>query len=286
MKLLRVKNYIKNLLILLPLVFSKNLFNFSVLPSVFFCVVSFCALSSAVYIFNDLCDRKNDALHPQKCKRPIASGDVSVKKAIVVLCFLVVISFLANYFACGFSLVPWLLIFSYLILNVLYSVKLKHVPLLDIVILVSGFLIRVFYGAKIIDVSVSNWLYLTVLAVSFYMGLGKRRNEIKLSGDNDTRSVLSFYSYDFLDKNMYVCSALAIVFYSLWCVDASTIASFGSNKLIYTIPFIILICMSYSLSVEKSESDDPVDIVFENKFLLILILLYALTLVGLIYIKF
>ncbi len=282
-KLLRVKNYIKNLLVLLPIVFSKNLFNFSVLPSVIFGFVSFCALSSAVYIFNDLCDYKKDKLHPQKCKRPIASGEISKKTAVIVLIVQLAISFTLNFFACETNLLPWLLVLGYLFLNVLYSLKLKHIPLLDVVILVTGFIIRVFYGAKMIDVSVSNWLYLTVLAISFYMGLGKRRNEFKLSGDNGTRSVLCFYSYDFLDKNMYVCSALSIVFYSLWCVDSSTIASFGSNRLIYSIPLIILICITYSLSVEKSKSDDPVDVVFENKILILLVLIYGLFMVGLIY---
>ncbi len=282
-KLLRIKNYIKNILILLPAVFSKRLFDFSVLPFVVWGTVSFCALSSAVYIFNDLCDRNRDKLHPQKCKRPIASGEISLKSAIIVLLILILIGIVTNYLACGTDIAPWLLLLVYLIQNILYSVKLKDIPVLDVVVLVLGFLLRVFYGAEITGASVSNWLYLTVLAISFYLGLGKRRNEISVSENNDSRSVLCFYSYEFLDKNMYVCSALAIVFYSLWCIDPTTISNFGSNKLIWTIPLVILICIGYSHAVEKRNTDDPVDVILKNKTLLVLGLIYCISVLGIIY---
>lgn len=282
-KLLRVKNYIKNILVLLPAIFSKKMLDFSVLPEILFGLASFCALSSAVYIFNDLCDCKRDKLHPVKCNRPIASGEIPRKSAILIMLIFLAISVILNYFACGGNVATWVILLVYFVLNVLYSLKLKQIPVVDIIILVAGFLIRIYYGSEIIDVSVSNWLYLTVLAISFYLGLGKRRNEIVVSGESDSRSVLSFYSYDFLDKNMYVCSGLAIVFYSLWCIDATTIASFGSNKMIWTIPLVILICITYSHSAEKCEVDDPIDIIFENKLILLFGLIYGVSVIGIIY---
>lgn len=282
-KLFRIKNYIKNILIFLPLIFSKNLLDFSNLSKALFGALSFCALSSAVYIFNDLCDCERDRNHPGKCNRPIASGEVSRKSAIVIMFILLVVCTITNYFTCGADFVPWVLLLVYLLQNVLYSLKLKHIPIVDIMILVMGFLLRIYYGSEIIGVSVSNWLYLTVLAISFYLGLGKRRNEIIVSGEKDSRSVLCLYSYDFLDKNMYVCSGLAIVFYSLWCIDASTIASFGSNKMILTIPLVILICITYSHSAEKCEVDDPVDIICKNKSLLSLVVIYGISVICIIY---
>lgn len=282
-KLLRVKSYIKNILILLPAVFSKKLLDVSVLPEILFGIASFCALSSAVYIFNDLCDCERDKLHPGKCNRPIASGKISRKSAVLIMLVFLAISVALNYFACGSNIVSWIILLIYLVQNVLYSLKLKHIAVVDIIILVAGFLLRIYYGSEIIDVSVSNWLYLTVLALSFYLGLGKRRNEIVVSGEKESRSVLCFYSYEFLDKNMYVCSGLAIVFYSLWCVDAATIANLGSNKMIWTIPLVILICITYSLSAEKCEVDDPIDIIFENKFILLLGLIYGISVIGIIY---
>lgn len=282
-KLLRIKNYIKNVLILLPAVFSKRLFEPSVLPHLIFSAISFCALSSAIYIFNDLCDSSRDKLHPKKCHRPIASGEISHKSAIITFVILLILCISTNYLACGTNLSPWILLLVYLGQNILYSLKLKHIPVLDVVVLVFGFLIRVFYGAEIIGETVSTWLYLTVLAISFYLGLGKRRNEIIVSENADSRSVLCFYSYDFLDKNMYVCSALAIVFYSLWSVDTTTIANFGSNKMSWTIPLIIIICITYSHSVEKCNADDPIDVIFENKILLLFILIYGISVIGIIY---
>ena len=126
-------------------------------------------------------------------------------------------------------------------------------------------------------------LYLTVIAVSFYLGLGKRRNELALLEENETRSVLKNYSYNFLDKNMYIFSALTIVFYSLWSVDSVTVEYFENNAMVWTVPIVIFICIVYSLSVEKCTADDPVDVLFDNKILMVLIALYGLAVVGIIY---
>lgn len=283
LRLLRVKNYIKNAIILVPAVFSKQLFDFTVLPSLFSGLISFCALSSAIYIFNDLCDEKKDKLHPVKNQRPVANGSISRKKAIMIMIFLLIISFVINYIICGNTPLCWFMPVIYLLNNILYSLKLKQIPILDVAIIASGFLIRVFYGSAILDVEVSNWLYLTVIAISFYIGFGKRRNELVISENSRTRSVLNFYNYSFLDKNMYVCSALTIVFYSLWSVDSSTVEHFGSNALVWTVPFVILICITYSLTAEQHKEDDPIDIIFKNKFLIILISLYGITIIGIIY---
>ncbi|MBO5333537.1 MAG: UbiA prenyltransferase family protein [Clostridia bacterium] len=283
-KLLRIKNYIKNALILVPAIFSKQLFDLSSLPSVLFGLISFCMLSSAVYIFNDLCDVRRDKLHPEKRNRPIANGSISRKSAIKIMAFLLIICIATNHFACGANPLSWSLLLIYFVLNILYSIKLKQIPILDVTIIASGFLIRVFYGSAILDIEVSKWLYLTVIAISFYIGFGKRRNELVIAENNETRSVLSFYNYNFLDKNMYVCSALTIVFYSLWSVDTSTIENFGNNALIWTVPLVILICITYSLTVEKYSEDDPIDIIFKNKFLLVLIALYGIAVIGIIYI--
>lgn len=282
-RLLRLKHYIKNILIFLPVIFGKQLLDVAVLKDMLFGLVSFCAVSSAVYIFNDLCDAENDKKHPVKCNRPLANGTVTKRTAVIMFFVLLVICAAANYFACGTNLFAWLMLAVYLIQNILYSVKLKQVPILDIAILASGFLLRVFYGSAIADRPVSNWLYLTVIAVSFYLVLGKRRNELVLQDENETRSVLKYYNYNFLDKNMYICSALTIVFYSLWSVDSVTVEFFGSNAIVWTVPVVILICMTYSFAVEKSKADDPVDVLFGNKFLLGLIALYGLSVIGIIY---
>ena len=265
------------------MVFGKQLFDVTILPNTVWGILSFCALSSAVYIFNDLCDVKSDKIHPVKCKRPIASGEISRKSAIITMIILLIICTVTNYFASRVSSSAWLLILIYLVQNILYSLKLKQVPVLDVAILASCFLIRVFYGSAILGISVSNWLYLTIIAISFYIGFGKRRNELALLDGHETRAVLSHYTYDFLDKNMYVCAALTIVFYSLWSVDSTTIQNLGNNYMVWTVPLIILICITYSLSVEKCKTDDPIDILFQNKILMLLVAIYAGCMVAIIY---
>lgn len=285
-KLLRVKNYIKNLLVLLPVLFGKRLFDVEILPNMIWSFVAFSAISSAVYIFNDLCDCKRDKNHPVKCKRPIASGEVSKKTASVLITVLIFICIVSNYLACGLNNEAWALLLLYLIQNILYSLILKKAPIIDIAIIAFGFLIRVFYGSAISGVDVSKWLYLTIIAISFYIGFGKRRNELAMAEKDETRPVLEHYNYNFLDKNMYVCSALTIVFYSLWTVSDTTTAHLGGNALVWTVPLVILICIAYSLSVEKSNVDDPVDILFENKFLLALIVIYGFSVIDIVYLNY
>ena len=271
-ELIRIKHYLKNGLVFLPLIFSGKMFESNLFFSSLFAFLSFCAISSVVYIINDLKDVNSDRLHVVKKNRPLAAGKISVRSAkIMGIVFLIM--------AVGFHLITTkgeidysgLFILGYLILNIGYSYGLKNVPLLDIVILVAGFLIRVLYGGVIIDVAISNWLYLTVISTAFYLVLSKRRNEI--NNDMKSKKVLKYYNKDYLDKNMYVCLAVAIVFYALWTVDP-IIVSKTNNLLIWTVPLIIIIFMKYNLNVGSDGYSDPVEIVFSDKVLMFLIIIY------------
>ena len=176
LKLMRVHHYLKNVLIFLPLVFSQNLFNFDLLSKTIFGFCSFSILSSIVYVINDIQDVEKDRKHSTKCKRPIASGAVSIREAYILAVVIATAGIVLNYLACGFNLKAWLFVIMYVGFNFAYSMGLKNRPIIDITILVSGFLFRVLYGSAITSIDVSNWLYLTVIAISFYLGLGNRRN--------------------------------------------------------------------------------------------------------------
>ena len=158
----------------------------------------------------------------------------------------------------------------------------KNIPILDIIILVSGFVIRVIYGSVVGDIELSNWLYLTVMSASFFMGFGKRRNEILKNGDN-SRVVLKYYTKDFLDKFLYVFLVLTIVFYSLWSIDSTTISRLNNSYMIYTIPFVIVIFMKYCLDIEGDSYGDPVDVLTSDKILMILVLLFVIVMFYLVY---
>lgn len=280
-KLMRIHHYLKNGLIFLPLIFSGKLFNIPLLTTTLFGLVAFCLTASIVYIVNDIKDIENDKKHPSKCKRPLATGQISINQAYLLIGILTVMILGCNYLG-GNKPLMWMYLIVYLGINILYSFGGKNIALLDVTILVSGFLIRVLYGAIITNLTVSSWMYLTVMTMSFYLGLGKRRNEMAIHGNN-SREVLKQYNFEFLDKNMYMCLGLTLTFYSLWCVDVATIASYGTNKMMWTIPLVMLICMRYSLIIEGNSEGDPVDIINKDKMLQILIGVYMSILFFVIY---
>lgn len=282
LKLMRVKHYIKNLLIFLPLMFSNNLTNKEMLIKTILAFGIFSLVTSIIYILNDLRDIENDKLHPIKNKRPLASGKITKKQAYVVILILAAICVIGGILILKANLRAYALILVYIILNIAYTYKLKNMPIIDITILAVGFLIRIMYGASIIFVPVSNWLYLTILSIAFYMGMGKRRNEISQTSNNTTREVLKYYNTSFLDKNMYMCLSLAIVFYSLWCMDISAQMNNRVNVM-YTIPIVLILSMKYSLNIEKGGAGDPVEVIFKDK-IIILILCILFIMLGINYI--
>ena len=281
LRMMRVHHYIKNFLVLTALVCSGQMFVLEKLRSGVMAFIYFCMLSSVVYIINDIRDREKDKKHPAKCKRPIAAGKVSVKAAAVVAVVFSVIVLVCN--SITFQIPSTLLLVLYLVLNLAYSFGLKNIPLVDISILVAGFLIRILYGAIVTDITISNWLYLTVISLSFYFALGKGRNELKYTGEGETRLVLKSYPVNFLDKNMGMCLTLANVFYALWSMDEKTRALYDNKYLIFTVPLVLLITMKYSLVIEGESDGDPVEVLIHDKVLLTLCVLYLMVMVLILY---
>lgn len=286
-KLLRVKHYSKNILLFLPLVFGRQLSNLPLLISVLLGFLAFSLLSSAVYIINDIRDVEKDRLHPTKKHRPIASGAVPVPTARVLAGILLVLAFVVNAFACGRAILPWILMGVYLLFNVGYSLGLKNIPILDITILMLGFLLRLLYGSALVQIQISEWLYLTVVTLSFFMGLGKRRNELRAlqSGETQgqTRTVLDRYTYSFLDKSMYLCLTLGILFYSLWCVDGVAAGTGAGAYLLWTVPLVILICLKYALTAEGKSDGDPVEVLYGDHWLLAMVGLLVAAILAILY---
>ena len=280
-KLMRVHHYIKNLLVFAALACSGQLFNLEKLTAGVAAFVAFCMVSSVVYIINDIRDVEKDRKHPTKCKRPIAAGTVSVRSARTLAIILLLIAVFCN--CMMFHIVSALLLLLYLVLNLAYSFGLKNIPIVDVTILVAGFLIRILYGAFVTEIVISNWLYLTVIALAFYFALGKRRNEIKQVGDGETRQVLKEYPVDFLNKNMEMCRTLANVFYALWSMDEKTRLFYNNQNLIFTVPIVLLITMKYSLDIEGESDGDPVEVLLHDKVLLILCVLYLAVMFMILY---
>lgn len=283
-KIMRPKHYLKNGLVLVPLFFDCNIFNWFLSLKTLLGFVAFSMMSSVVYIINDIndidADRKNDA----KKDRPLAAGSIKIYEALVLVFVLFWIAIIITYLSGRAITVIWLLL--YLILNLAYSIKLKHVPIADVTILASGYFIRLIYGAAITNIELSFWICMTAITFSLYMGLGKRRNELSQMGDNacSARGVLKNYNIDFLDKNMYVCLGLAITFYALWTGDDTTVEKLGTNLQIWTVPIVIILAMKYSLDIEKGESGDPMEVILADKWLIFIGIIYVITLFIILYI--
>ena len=278
---MRIHHYIKNFLVFAALLCSGQLFDGDKLISGISGFVAFCMVSSVVYIVNDIRDKEKDRKHPTKCNRPIAAGTVSVKGACILAGILLAIAFACN--CVTFHPVSTFLLVLYLILNLAYSFGLKNIPIVDITILVAGFLIRILYGAVITQIVISNWLYLTVIALSFYFSLGKRRNELKHLGGGETRKVLKSYPVSFLDKSMSMCLTLANTFYALWSMDEKTTAFYNNDYLVFTVPIVMLITMKYSLDIEGESDGDPVEVLLHDKLLLALCVLYLAVMFIILY---
>lgn len=272
-RMLRVKHYIKNFLLFLPIVFGGALLDIEIMArgAIAFLVFSF--MSSVVYIINDIKDLEKDKLHEKKKHRPIASGMINIKEAQIAALMLFVLCVVIKLLCFGRTISTWTVLIGYLLVNMAYSVwGCKKVPLLDVVLLVLGFVFRVYYGAIISGFEVSQWLYLVIVSGAFYMGFGKRRNEL-IKNNDSTREVLRYYNQAFLDKSMYSCMTLAIMFYSLWCLEQYR----GEIKnYLITIPILMIILFKYSLNVESQMKDgDPIEVILSDRILILLVLFFC-----------
>lgn len=274
-KLLRVKHYIKNLLVFVPLFFARKIFAPIRFWYALIGMICFCLISSAVYILNDIRDAEKDRHHPRKKERPIASGRISKKKAVCILIMCIVIALLLSLMLQ--KPLGIIVLMIYFGINVAYSMGLKNKPIVDIAILTCGFVLRIIYGGILTDVVVSKWLYYVIIAGAMYMGLGKRRNELMQQTDMNTREVLKYYTSAFLDKNMYVCVTLVIVFYSLWAAESIC------PNMFWSVPIIIIILMKYSLDVERDSDGDPVEVLLHDKMLIFLVVCYVVYVFALLY---
>ena len=285
LKLIRVKHWLKNGLVFLPIFFSINILHLNYLLTTIIAFFVFSFSSSIVYVINDINDIEKDRKHPIKKNRPLASGAISVKNAYItiVVISLLALSMIGVIYINTHNIYTIIIPLLYIIMNILYSKWLKHVPIVDVAILVLGFLLRVMYGGVAIAVEVSKWLYLMIIFGSFYLGFGKRRNEIIKNGEK-SRKVLELYNKEFLDKNMYVALTLAIVSYTLWCVDPTTIARIGNDYIFWTIPILIILLQLYSLNIEGNSHGDPIEVILSDKVLMATIAIFGIVMIGILYI--
>ncbi|MBT3180890.1 MAG: decaprenyl-phosphate phosphoribosyltransferase [Deltaproteobacteria bacterium] len=280
-KSLRPKQWTKNLFIFAGLLFSQNLTNYDMLLTTISAFGLFCALSGAVYLLNDLVDIEKDKLHPVKCKRPLASGRLPKSIAVVVMLILVSGSLLGAYIV---GLQFFFVSVGYVVLQIAYSLYLKHQVILDVFSIASGFALRIIAGALAINVSMSSWLLICTTMISLFLGFGKRRHELaSLQGEAvNHRKVLAHYSAYFLDQMIMIVTAATVVAYVLYTISDETVTKFGTRNLVCTVPFVLYGIFRYLYLIhQKGEGGDPENMIVSDKPLLFTVVLWVLS-VGLI----
>lgn len=279
--ILKTKHYIKNFVVYLPILFSMNLTNYSLLVKECIMFAAFCLISSSVYIINDLIDIEQDKLHPVKCKRPLANGQISKNFAVILLIFLFAVSLFLGY---RLNIYCFLALLSYFILNIFYSLKLKNIVIIDVVCIAFGFILRILSGCAAIWVVPSALIILLTFFVSLFFSFSKRKLELKVIQNKEfLRNSIKNCDEKILNQFILINAVLSIAFYFTYVLDEKTILRAGSEYLYITvIPFtLIFFRLLYLINLE-TQKDDPI-IFIENDFQLkILILIFFITLIFLI----
>jgi 4-hydroxybenzoate polyprenyltransferase len=295
---LRPRQWTKNLAIFVGIVFAQRLLSFTLVERAVIAFAAFCLASSSIYLLNDLLDLENDRQHPMKCKRPLASGKLPTSWAIVTMgvlvlgcaAFTLLIFYIpgnhqTDIFASfgGGSLLFALIVAAYLVLMVLYNVRLKHVVLLDVFIIASGFVLRILAGAVVIPVSISPWLYLVTILLSLFLDLSKRRHElVLLQGEaSNHRQILKEYSVPLLDQMITIVTAATIMAYSLYTFQGPT----GNHRLMVTIPLVLYGMFRYLYLVYmRMEGGSPEELLLRDRHMLGTVVLCTAIIIIVLYV--
>ena len=304
LKLIRVPQWIKNLFVFVPLLFSLHLFEENYFISSFLAFLVFCLASSSIYVINDIVDIEADRAHPEKKNRPLPSGKISVGAALITAAILLILVFwLMMYFNKSFIFI----VIGFVVLNVLYSFWLKNIVLLDVFSIAAGFTLRVLAGAFVIQVPISSWLILTTMFISLFLGVMKRRSELVMVSESlkqkanpaaaqeeiltslnqhepKSRKVLTQYSLNFVDQMATIAAAGVIICYALYSVAPRTVSIFETERLIYTTPFVVFGIFRFMyLEYISGKAENTTKVIATDLFMILDVILYILATVVIIY---
>ncbi len=281
-KLVRPNQWVKNFFVLAALLFSGKALEWPAQRAAALAFVAFCLVASSVYVINDLIDRDADRAHPSKRFRPLVTGAVSVPAAVVLAAIMLSASLLIAW-SVGLPLLACLV--TYLLLNALYSLWLKHVVILDVFAISAFFVLRLLGGAAAVGVRPSVWLVLCGGLLALYLGFAKRRHELVLLGDAsaDHRAVLSRYSIPFLDQLSVVLLAVIIVSYIMYTLESDTARLVGGERLSYSTVFVLYGVIRYLYLVNRRLDGNPTDTLLTDKGLLAACALWAVYCAAVLY---
>jgi 4-hydroxybenzoate polyprenyltransferase len=283
LRLARVQQYIKNLFIFVPLFFAGQITDLELLLNVLIAFIAFSISASSIYILNDSLDIEEDRQHPQKKFRPLASGDISKKTALVLMFifFIIGISMMG-----ALSFQAFVILGAYITLNIVYSYYLKHIAIIDVTIIAIGFVLRLFVGSVVAEIQLSLWIILMTFLLSLFIALSKRRSDflIYLNTGNKMRNVIDGYNLKFTEGAMVIMASVVIVTYTFYATSIEVVQRVQSEYLYLTTLFVILGIMRYLQVVfVENEGSSPTKIVFKDKFMQITILAWTLSFSWILY---
>lgn len=270
-KLIRIKHWIKNLFVFVPIFISGNIFDTFLLVQSLLIFLVFCFVSSSIYVFNDILDINRDKAHPIKKNRPLASGKLSISYAILIIIILMILSLsILNVLDFrGFNV-----ILAYIIINIIYSLYVKHVPILDIVSISTGFVLRVNAGLAVTGLSGSFWLIGLTFSLSMLLAVGKRKGELKIKNEALSRPSLKGYTFDFLNHLQGIFTTIVMIFYILYTFFTDNFPG-NMDLLLYSSFFVIIgLCRYLQINFSLKSIDEPTDILYKDKFLLLIVMLW------------
>ncbi len=289
-KLLRVEQWVKNLFVFLPLFFSGNITNADLVLKSLAAFVVFSLAASFIYILNDYSDVESDRRHPEKCNRPIASGAISKSTAIAFMFMVLAAALLllaVSQFYLGISVGKFSsVILFYVLLNVAYTFHLKHVAIIDVSIIATGFVLRVLAGGYISGIPISQWAILLTFVLALVLAFGKRRGELinaQISGR--TRKALDGYNVQFADIALSISVTLAIISYLMFTVQPEVQDRFGS-RIFYTFIFVVFAFMRYlQQTLVHNKTESPTKIIYKDRYIQVTLAMWFATFLLLIYDK-
>ncbi len=273
-KLLRPQQWLKNIILLFPSFFNGTLTTDLSRISLMRAVISFCLISSAMYIFNDIADIKKDRQHPQKKYRPLAAGIISPFSALHIAAILVFLTYLT---ASSLSIIFLILLAAYIIISLLYTYFLKHIAILDIICVSAGFLIRLQAGGEATRIHISEWLFISVFLLAAFLSTGKRVYEKDSLGTRavNHRQTLDLYPSGFLDGLMFITGTAVMITYSLYVIT--------KPGLVYTVPVCFSALLRYTFLARNKVVGDPTEAILKDSPLFISSLLWAIMVAAVIY---
>ena len=268
--LIRPRQWLKNLMVFFPPFLSGALLNPGMVQKGITPFLAFCCASSATYVFNDVLDQQSDSRHPRKCQRPLPAGEISPATALVLATLLVGCAALLAWWV---SLLFLCYVALYLLVSVAYSLKLKHLAIVDIFCISLGFVLRLYGGGVAFNVYISDWLFLTVFLLAIFLSVGKRYSERRFLGEEagEHRPTLEKYPDGFLESALYLSGASVLVTYAIYAIS--------KPLLVYTVPLCLFGLLRYLLRIKSGGEGDPTDALVLDGSLLVIGILWVV-LVG------